>query len=144
MKLIQKNKKAFFDYEILQTYLAGMMLRGSEIKSVRAGQVNLKGSYISLQGGEAFLKGANISRYPYDQAPDYDPLRMRKLLLSSKELEGLERQLNEQGVTLIPLAIGLKGPYAKLEIGVARGKKKYDKRQSIKEKESKRRALRGE
>lgn len=139
MKLIHKNKKAFFDYEILETYLAGIMLEGPEVKSVRLGNVNLKGSYVSLMSDQLVLKGAHIGRYPYDTRPNYDAFRDRKLLLTQKELDAIERKIHEQGVTLVPLAIGLKGRYIKLEIGLVRGKKKYDKRQTLKAKDEKRR-----
>lgn len=142
LKLIQKNKKAYFDYEILQTYLAGIMLHGSEVKSLRAGNLNLKGSYVSLLNEKLMLKGAHISRYRYDTQPSYDPFRDRQLLLKKKEIHAIERKLNEQGVTLIPLAIGLKGRYIKVEIGLARGKKKHDKRQALKAKDEKRRVER--
>jgi SsrA-binding protein len=138
MKIINKNKKAYFDYEIVDEYKAGIMLTGPEIKSVRNGNVNLKGGYISIQNGEAFLKGANISRYKYDSNPDYDPFRVRKLLLKEQEIYRISNNLNTQGITVIPLAIGLDGKYAKLQIGVARGKKKHDKRASIKDREAKR------
>ena len=139
MKILQKNKKALFDYEVISTYIAGMVLTGPEIKSVRKGQINLKGSYVSLQNGELFLKNANISHYAYDQNADYDPFRIRKLLLSKKEIHSIEQALNESGVTVVPLAIGLQGAYAKAEIATVRGKKKYDKRLVIKEREDKRR-----
>jgi len=114
------------------------MLSGSEIKSVRKGNVNLKGSYVSVHNARAFLKGAHISRYPYDCGADYDPFRDRELLLNKSELHKIVNHLNTQGVTIVPLAIGLEGKYAKLKIGVARGKKKHDKRESIKKREAKR------
>jgi len=146
MKIIQKNKKAYFDYEILQEFKAGIMLLGSEIKSVRGGNVNLKGAYISLKDGKPALKGASIARYAYDTTPDYDPFRDRPLLLKQPEIDRIESKLNTQGVTLIPLMIGLSGKYAKLQIGLARGKKKHDKRQSLKNQDAKRqiqRAMKG-
>lgn len=138
MKLIHKNKKAYFDYEILQEYKAGMMLLGPEVKSIRKGDVNLKGSYISFNKQIPVLKGANISRYKHDQSENYDPFRDRPLLLNANELHRIQTQLNTQGVTLVPLFIGLQGPYIKLQIALVRGKKKHDKRQSIKEREGKR------
>jgi len=139
MKIIQKNKKAYFDYEILQKFITGIVLVGSEVKSLRSGNVNLKGAYISIQNGEAFIKNAHISQYKHDSSPDYNPFRIRKLLLGKKELYKIVSQLNTQGVTLIPLAIGLQGKFIKLEIALSRGKKKYDKRESIKGREQKRR-----
>ncbi|MBU0706333.1 SsrA-binding protein SmpB [Patescibacteria group bacterium] len=138
LKIINQNKKAVFDYEILDEFKAGIMLSGSEIKSVRKGNVNLKGSYVSVHNARAFLKGAHISRYPYDCGADYDPFRDRELLLNKSELHKIVNHLNTQGVTIVPLAIGLEGKYAKLKIGVARGKKKHDKRESIKKREAKR------
>lgn len=138
MKIIQKNKKAYFDYEILQEFTAGIMLTGPEIKSIRQGNVNLKGAYVATQKDGVFLKNANISKYPYDQNPDYDPFRMRKLLLNKKEMDKITNKLNTQGVTMVALAIGLKGKYAKLIIALAKGKKKHDKRETIKGREQKR------
>lgn len=138
MKLLHKNKKAYFDYEILQEFKAGIMLLGSEIKSVRKGDVNLKGAYISLQNNKPILKGAHISRYAYDTSENYDPFRDRPLLLNQNELEKIQRELNVQGVTLVPLYIGLEGKYAKLQIALVRGKKKHDKRETMKARDSKR------
>lgn len=140
MKIISKNKKAYFDYEVLDEYKAGIMLTGPEIKSIRGGNVNLKGAYVSVSNGEASIRGMNISRYKYDSNPDYDPFRLRKLLLKESELHKITNHLNTQGVTIVPLAIGLDGKYAKIQIGVARGKKKHDKRASIKDRETKRQA----
>lgn len=142
MKIIQKNKKAYFDYEVIDEYKAGIILTGSEIKSIRNGNINLKGSYITVEKGETFLKGAHISRYKYDSDKDYNPFRIRKLLLKEQEIYKISNNLNTQGVTVIPLAIGLDGKYAKLQIGVVRGKKKHDKRASIKDRDTKRQAER--
>jgi SsrA-binding protein len=136
LKIIHQNKKAAFDYEILDKYTAGIMLLGPEIKSVRQGHVNLKGAYVSIQNGKAVLKGANISRYKYDSSDAYDPFRDRQLLLNESELHKIVNHLNTQGVTVVPLAIGLQGKFAKLEIGIARGKKKHDKRETIKKRET--------
>ena len=138
MKLINKNKKAYFDYEILEEFTSGIMLTGSEIKSVRKGSVNLKGSYISILNGEALLKNTNISKYPFDQTQDYDPFRTRKLLLNKREINKLNSKLNTQGVSVIPLFIGLEGRLAKLQIALVRGKKQHDKRETIKGREDKR------
>ncbi len=138
MKIIQKNKKAYFDYEILQEFTAGIMLTGPEIKSVRKGNVNLKGSYVTIIKAEAFLKNVHISKYQYDSSADFEPFRERKLLLSEKELHKIGSRLNTQGVTVIILAIGLVGKYAKAQIALARGKKKHDKRETIKGREQKR------
>lgn len=114
------------------------MLLGAEIKSLRKGDVNLKGAFISLQNNRPILKGAHISRYAYDQNPNYDPFRDRELLLNQSEIKKIQNQLNTQGITLIPLAIVLEGKYAKLEMALARGKKKHDKRESIKGRDTKR------
>jgi len=138
LKVIHQNKKATFDYEILADFKAGIMLLGSEIKSIRKGDVNLKGSYVSMQNGRAFLKGAHISRYRYDSNPDYEPFRERELLLNKTELNKIVNHLNTQGVTIVALAVVLEGKYAKIKIGVARGKKKHDKRDTIKKRETKR------
>ncbi len=138
VKLIHKNKKAYFDYEIIEVFLAGLVLKGNEIKSIRMGNINLKGAYISPQGSGLVLRGAHIGRYPYDSDPAYDPFRDRPLLLSRKEIDKATGRISQQGITLVPLAIGLVGRYAKLELGLVRGKKKHDKRQSIKEKDEKR------
>ncbi|MBU0727661.1 SsrA-binding protein SmpB [Patescibacteria group bacterium] len=138
MKIINKNKKAYFDYEVLDEYKAGIMLTGPEIKSVRAGQVNLKGAYISINDAEASIRGMNISRYKYDSSKDYDPFRVRKLLLKESESHKISNHLNTQGTTVVALAIGLDGKYAKVQIGVVRGKKKHDKRQTIKDRDVKR------
>jgi SsrA-binding protein len=138
MKIIQKNKKAYFDYEILQGFTAGITLTGPETKSVRNGNVNLKGSYVSIQNGEAFIKSMDISKYAYNQSAEYDPFRIRKLLLNKREIEKITSQLNTQGVTVIALAIGLEGRYVKVIIGLARGKKKFDKRETLKKRDQKR------
>lgn len=142
MKIIHKNKKTLFDYEIIEQFKAGMILIGPEIKSIRLGHINLRGSYVSLQDGRAFLKGANISRYKFDSSDSYDPFRDRELLLSKSEIHKIINHLNTQGVTVVPIAVGIDGKYAKLEIAVARGKKKHDKRETIKERDSQRRLQR--
>ena len=139
MKIIQKNKQAYFDYEILDEYKAGIVLTGPEIKSVRLGNINLRGSYVSIYNGAAYLKNANIARYKYCSDETYDPLRERKLLLKENELKKIAGVLNTKGVLVAPLAIGLEGKYAKLQIGLVRGRKKEDKRHVIKEREVKRR-----
>jgi len=137
MKEIAKNKKAYFDYEILDEYEAGLMLTGAEIKSIRAGNVNLKGSYVGeIQAGSTIglaVKGMHVSPYtPMKVAQD--PTRERPLLLHKKEIEKLRGKLTEQGLTIIPLKIYIKKGYCKLLIGVCRGKKKHDKRKTLKKK----------
>lgn len=138
LKILAQNKKATFDYEVLEEFVAGLVLTGPEIKSVRAGHVTLKGSYVSLTEGVSMVKGMNIARYPYDSSPDYDPFRDRKLLLSKKEIEKISKNLKTKGCTVASLAIGLEGSYAKLQIGLVRGRKKEDKRAVIKDRENKR------
>ncbi len=133
MKEIAKNKKAYFDYEILDEYEAGIVLTGAEIKSIRAGNVNLKGSYVGETEGELMVKSMHVSVYaPMKIAQD--PTRERKLLLHKKEIEKLKGKLGEQGLTVIPLRIYLKKGYCKLSIGVCKGKKKHDKRHDLKKK----------
>lgn len=139
MKIIHKNKKAYFDYEILDKFTAGMILTGSEIKSIRDGKVNLKGAHVTIGKGEAFLKNMHISKYPYDQNSNYDPLRVRKLLLNKREIDKIANKLNTQGITVVPLDIFIEKGYAKCLISLARGRKKADKRHVIKEREVKRR-----
>ena len=138
LKILAQNKKAYFDYEVLEEFVAGIVLTGPEIKSVRAGHVTLKGSYVSVMGNEAWVKGMNIARYPYDSSSDYEPFRDRKLLLSKKEIEKISKNLKTKGCTVASLAIGLEGSYAKLQIGIVRGRKKEDKRAVIKDRENKR------
>ncbi len=138
MKIIQKNKKAYFDYEILQEFKAGIMLTGPEIKSVRGAQINLKGAYVTINNEEAFLKNMHISKYSHTADPNYDPLRVRKLLLSKREINKISNQLNTSGVTIVPLDIRLEKRYAKCLIALVRGRKKTDKRHVIKEREVKR------
>jgi SsrA-binding protein len=138
MKVLQENKKAYFDYEVLEEFVAGIVLTGPEIKSVRAGHIQLKGAYVSVMGGQAWIKGMNISHYKYAREEGYEPFRDRKLLLNKKEIEKISAQLNAKGHTIAPLAIGLEGAFAKLRIGIVRGRKKEDKRAVIKDRESKR------
>ena len=138
MKIIYENRKAYFNFEILEEFVAGIELLGPEIKSIRAGHVNLKGAYVSVVGGEAWLKGANINRYKYDSAKTYDPFRDRKLLMKKSEIEKLARHLGGKAATIAPLAIGLQGQWAKLKLAIVRGRKKEDKREVIKEREQKR------
>ena len=136
---IAKNKKAYFDYEILKDFEAGMRLTGSEIKSIRAGNVNLKGSYLTELKEEIWAKDIHISPYKFSTDKDYSPLRARKLLLNKKEIHYIMGQLNNPGITAIPLEMYLnKKGLAKLKIGVVRGMKKYDKRESIKRKDQNR------
>ena len=132
-----KNKKAFFNYEITDRYTAGVELLGYEVKSVKNGHGSLEGAYVIIRGREAFLVGATIPPYqPTNTPPDYDPLRPRKLLLSKKELGALEKSTETKGLTIVPLGMYNKGRYVKVDIAIGRGKKKFDKRQTIKKRET--------
>lgn len=134
-----RNKKASFDFELLEKYEAGAVLLGTEVKSLRKGQGKLNGSHVVIRGGEAYLVGASISPYQKANAPDdYDPERVRKLLLSKKELLELFEESEKKGLTLVPIRWYNDGRHVKLEIAIARGKKKHDKRATLKERESKR------
>ncbi len=138
MKVIQKNKKAFFDYRIKETFEAGIALLGHEVKSVKGGNISLKGGFVTINQGEVWLLNANISLYKHATDKNYDPHRTRKLLLHRKEIERLIGKVQEKGITLVPLKIYLKKGKIKIEVGLGEGKKKYDKRQAIKEREDKR------
>lgn len=137
-KLIQQNKKAFFDYFIEETYEAGISLVGSEVKSVKMGKVNLKDSYCSLEKGEIFLKNCFVTAYEKGSYFNKDEKRPRKLLLHRYEINKLAGKIKEKGYTLIPTKIYFSGNFVKVQIALAKGKHTYDKRASIKEKELKR------
>lgn len=132
-KTLAKNKKAFFDYEILETLEAGIVLSGSEVKSVKAGHIQLKGSYVSVRGEEIWLVSAHIS--PYKPGKAFEPERTRKLLLRKKEINYLAGKSRESGITLIPTEVYLKNNLIKVAVSVGRGKKKYDKREVKKKRE---------
>ena len=136
-KIVAKNKKAFHDFHIDQTLEAGLVLSGPEVKSVRAGKVNLRDGYAQLKNGEVFLYNVHISPYAWATHLAQDPLRVRKLLLHRREIRKLIGKLHEKGVALIPLKIYfIANGKAKVELALARGKKLYDKRTALKEKES--------
>ena len=137
-KTITQNKKAYHDYFIEETFEAGIVLQGTEIKSLRAGRVNLKDSYAKILNGEVFLIGMHISPYEQGNRYNHDPERTRKLLLHRKQIDKLIGETKEIGYSIVPLKIYLKNGYAKVLIGLARGKKKYDKREDLKKKEAKR------
>ena len=144
-RTLAENRKARHDYSIDETYEAGVALTGTEIKSIRAGKVNLRDSYAQVKGGEMWLFNVHIA--PYDQAGyvSHDPMRPRKLLMHRKEINRLAGAVTEKGLALIPLRVYLKNNRAKIELALARGKKSYDKRDAIAERDSKReveRALR--
>lgn len=139
IKVVATNRKAKFDYHILDTYEAGISLKGSEIKSIRAGQMSLSEAYVSIKDGrEAWLVSAHIA--PYDQASQFnhDPLRPRKLLLHRREINNLWDEVRRKSVTIIPLRVYLKNGLAKVEIAVAKGKKLHDKRKAIAERDAQR------
>ena len=139
MKTITTNKKAFFDYAISEKYKAGIMLSGAEVKSIKSGQINLKGSFAKIIGGELFLVGANIAAYKMARQENYDPTQSRKLLLTRKELNEIFGNLSQKGLALVPLNVFLDRNLIKITLGLGRAKKQYDKRQAIKEKDIKRR-----
>lgn len=128
------NKKALHDYFILDRFETGIVLKGTEVKSLRCGRVNLRDSYASIDNGEIFLSNCHIGHYECGNINNHDPLRKRKLLLHKKEISRLTGKTKEKGLSLIPLKIYFKNGIAKLELGVAKGKKLYDKRQAIKKK----------
>lgn len=137
--IITQNRKAFHDYFIEETFEAGIMLTGTEVKSLRAGKANLKDSYARIKDGEVFLLNAHISPYTHsDSFKQHDPERTRKLLLHKKEIMKLLGKTREKGYTLVPTKIYFKGGKAKVEIGLAKGKTSYDKRDSIKARDVKR------
>lgn len=134
-----KNKKAYFDYEILEEYVAGIQLAGTEIKALRQGKASLVDCYCYMSGGEMFVRGMNIAEYDWGTYNNHIPKRDRKLLLNRKELNKIERTLQDKGITAVGLRIFInERGLAKLLVGVARGKKQYDKRETLKEKDAKR------
>jgi SsrA-binding protein len=137
-KTICQNRKARHDYFILDEYEAGMVLLGTEIKSLRLGQANLKDSYAEIRGGEIFLHNMHIGVYPFAAYGNHDPLRIRKLLLQKEEIRRLTGKVKEKGQTLIPLRVYLKGGKAKVALALAKGKRKYDKRETIRKRDEKR------
>jgi len=138
---IVTNRRALHDYEIIQRYEAGIVLLGTEVKSIRAGKVNISDAYAAFPSkttDELFLLNLHINPYEFGNRENHEPLRPRKLILNKTELHRIRRQLEEKGLTLIPLQMYFSGPYIKIELGIGRGKKLYDKRQSVKEKEMER------
>ena len=136
MSVLALNKRAKFDYEILETFEAGLVLFGHEVKSARSGHASLKGSYISVRHNELYLIGSLISLYRYaGQVKDYDPGRERKLLVRKKELGYLIGKKQERGLTLVPIKLYTKHSFLKLEFGLGKGKTQYDKRESIKKRD---------
>lgn len=138
MKVIANNKKAFFDYMILEKYEAGIELFGTEVKSIRMGQCSIKESWIRIEKGEIHILGMHINPYEKGNIFNKEPLRVRKLLMHKLEIYRLASKLQEKGLTLVPLSVYFKGSLVKIEIGLARGKKNYDKRESLAKKDQKR------
>jgi SsrA-binding protein len=134
-KLICQNRKARYDYHIITSYEAGLVLKGSEVKSCRNGNANLKDSHARIKDGEVYLVNSHISPYTYANQLNHDPLRARKLLLHKREIKKLYGKLMERGFTLIPLKMYFKNGKVKVEMAVAKGKKTHDKREAIKQKD---------
>jgi SsrA-binding protein len=138
VKIISVNRQAYHDYFVERTIEAGISLVGTEIKSIRDGKVNLRGSYAIARNGELWLENAHIAVYEHGNRYNHEPLRNRKLLLHRREIEQLQAKVATKGLTLIPLKLYLKGGRAKIELGLCRGKKLYDKREAIAERDVKR------
>ena len=138
--LIASNRRANYDYEILETVEAGLVLQSSEIKSIRDNRVNLAGSYAFPSNGEMWLHNAHIAQYPYSRGENHQPLRSRKLLLKKQELRKYTSAAQQKGFSIVPLKLYISGHYAKITIGIGRGKRRYDKRKAIMEKERSREA----
>jgi len=142
IKIIATNKKAYHEYFIDDVYEAGLVLQGTEVKSVRAGQVSIKEAYCRIRNGEVFVENMNINPYEQGNRENHDPLRVRKLLLHGDEIVKLIKKVDEKGLSLVPTKIYFKNRRAKLEVGVGRGKKLYDKRETLKRKQADREASR--
>jgi SsrA-binding protein len=140
--LIAQNRKARYEYSILDTVEAGMVLRGTEIKSIRAGRINLKDGYAGIRGNELWLYNVHIAPFKEGNQFNHDPLRTRKLLLKRKEIDRLVGEVKQGGVTLVPLKVYIKNGVAKVLLGLAKGKKQYDKRETIKRRDQERQVRR--
>ncbi|HOJ64248.1 MAG TPA: SsrA-binding protein SmpB [Spirochaetota bacterium] len=136
-KTIIYNKKANFEYIFLDKFESGIQLKGTEVKSLREGKCSIGEAYIIEQGNEIFIKNMNISHFKHGNINNHDPLRLRKLLLHKKEIEKIKRAIKEKGTTVVPIRLYFKGSLVKVEIAIAKGKKLYDKRETIKERETK-------
>ena len=141
MKIVATNKKAFHDYFVIDSFEAGINLVGCEVKSVRAGEVNLKDSYALIKNNEIYIVGLHISPYEHGNIFNKDPLRDRKLLLNRREINKLIVMTKQKGYSLVPLSMYFKGSLVKVELGVGKGKKLYDKREDIAKKDAERRML---
>ena len=142
IKVIANNKKAYHEYFVDEVFEAGLCLQGTEVKSVRMGQVSLKEAYCRIRNGEIFVENMNISPYEQGNRENHDPLRVRKLLLNRIEIDKLTKKVEERGFALVPTRLYFKDSRAKLEIGLCRGKKLYDKRETLKRKQADREASR--
>jgi len=140
IKILAQNKKAFHDYFIEETYQAGMELVGTEVKSLRAGKCNLRDSFVRIENGEAFVHGMHVSAYEQGNIFNKDPVRKRKLLLHKYEIKKLQSAIMQDGLTIVPTRVYLKGGLVKIDIAIAKGKKLYDKRASMAEKDVQREA----
>ncbi len=138
MKVVAQNRKAYHDYSIEDSLESGIVLTGTEVKAIREGRINLKDSYVLIKEEEAFLLNCHISPYSHGNIMNHDPLRTRKLLLHKKEILKLIVKAREKGYTLIPLKVYFKGPHVKVEVGLAKGKRLYEKRERIKTREAER------
>jgi SsrA-binding protein len=137
-KVITTNKKAFHEYHIFETYQAGIVLSGTEIKSIRAGRVNLKDGFAKIEDGEVWLYNSHISPYDMGNRYNHEPERKRKLLLTKQEIRKLNGKMKESGYTIVPLKLFLSNGWAKIDLGLAKGKKLYDKREAKAQKDVKR------
>lgn len=139
MKILSENKKAYFNYQILEKFRAGMVLTGQEVKSIKTGHISLRGSYVVLKDEEAFLIGCHVPAYQPKNAPkDYNPEHSRKLLLKKSEIKYLIGKSKQKGLTLVPFKVYTEKGKIKLELAVAKGKRKFDKRETIKKREAER------
>lgn len=141
-RMIANNKKAYYDYFIEDSFEAGIALHGTEVKSMRMGKCSIKESFIRIDRGEVFVYGMHVSPYEKGNIFNKDPLRVKKLLLHRYEINKIEGKIAEQGYTLVPLKVYLKGSLVKVQVGIAKGKKQYDKRQDIAKKDQRREAQR--
>ena len=137
-KVVTTNRRARHDYEIVETYEAGLVLIGSEVKSLRAGHANLKDAYAAVGGGELWLENAHIAPYGFARDGGHEPERRRKLLMHRREIDRLAAEIAEKGLTLVPLSIFFHDGKAKVELGLVRGKRRYDKRQAIRKRDEER------
>ena len=141
-KIIAKNPVAYYNYNINDKLEAGIVLSGTEIKSIRSGKVNLKDTYINIKNGEAYIYGMHISPYEHGNIFNKDPLRTRKLLLNKREINKLNGIVSQKGMTIVPIQLYFKNNFVKLEIGIGKGKKLYDKREDIAKKDAERKIQR--